>query len=236
MLSFLFPPICPLCTKELLDKGECVCKICRRKQIFIKEPTCYSCGKPMKDYEKEYCSDCRQHHKNFERGMGLCVYQKPVTDSLAAIKYKNERKFAQYYLEEIQKRKYKELMKLRVEAVIPVPIYKKKRRKRGFNQAEIFAKGIANILEKPMYSKIVERIHDTKPQKQLNPGERKNNLKKAFCGNIEEYQKAGKPRRVLIVDDIYTTGATAEAVTAALKKMGVKEVYVFCIAIGKGFS
>ena len=82
MLSFLFPPICPLCAKELLDKGEHICKICSKKQIFIKEPTCYSCGKSMKNQEKEYCSDCRQHPKNFERGMGLCIYQKPVTDSL----------------------------------------------------------------------------------------------------------------------------------------------------------
>lgn len=58
MLSFLFPPICPLCAKELLDKGEHICKSCSKKQIFIKEPTCYSCGKPMKNHEKEYCSDC----------------------------------------------------------------------------------------------------------------------------------------------------------------------------------
>ena len=60
MLSFLFPPICPLCAKELLDKGEHICKICSKKQIFIKEPTCYSCGKSMKNQEKEYCSDCRR--------------------------------------------------------------------------------------------------------------------------------------------------------------------------------
>ena len=57
-----------------------------------------------------------------------------------------------------------------------------------------------------MYTKIVERIHDTKPQKQLNPGERKSNLKKAFRGNLKEYQRAGMPKRVLLVDDIYTTG------------------------------
>lgn len=236
MLSFLFPPICPLCSKELLDKGEHICKSCQKEEIFIKGATCYSCGKPIKNYEKEYCSDCRQHPKNFERGMGLCIYQKPVTDSLAAIKYKNQRKFAQYYLEEIRKRKYKELQQLKVDVVIPVPIYRKKRRKRGFNQAEIFAKGIAQMLDVPMYTKIVERIHDTKPQKQLNPGERKKNLKKAFCGNYKEYQKAGMPKRVLLVDDIYTTGSTAQTVTAALKQMGVREVYVFCIAVGKGFS
>lgn len=236
MLSFLFPPVCPLCTKELLDKGERVCKKCSEKQIFIKEPTCYSCGKPMKDHEKEYCLDCRQNPKNFERGLGLCIYQKPVTDSLAAIKYKNERKFADYYLDEIVKRKYKELKNLKVQAVIPVPIHKKKRRKRGFNQAEIFSKGIAKMLDVPMHAKIVERTHDTKPQKQLNPGERQKNLKKAFWGNKKEYQRTGMPKRVLLVDDIYTTGATAQAVTFALKQLGVREVYVFCIAIGKGFS
>lgn len=140
------------------------------------------------------------------------------------------------YLEEIRKRKYRELLRLKADAVIPVPIHKKKRRKRGFNQAEIFAKGIAEMLDQPMYTKIVERIHDTKPQKQLSPGERKNNLKKAFRGNLKEYQKAGMPKRVLVIDDIYTTGSTAEAVTTALKQLGVQEVYVFCIAIGKGFS
>ena len=63
-----------------------------------------------------------------------------------------------------------------------------------------------------------------------------NNLKKAFRGNLKEYQKAGMPKRVLVIDDIYTTGSTAEAVTTALKQLGVQEVYVFCIAIGKGFS
>ena len=233
MLSFLFPPICPLCAKELLDKGEHICKSCSKKQIFIKEPTCYSCGKPMKNHEKEYCSDCRQHPKNFERGMGLCIYQKPVTNSLAAIKYKNERKFAKYYLEEIQKRKYRDLLQLKIDVIIPVPIHRKKRRKRGFNQAEIFANGIAEMLNKPMYTKIVERIHDTKLQKQLNKEERIRNIQGAY------YLKNGKKlknKNVLVLDDIYTTGSTAEAVTVALKQLGIREVYVFCIAIGKGFS
>lgn len=83
----------------------------------------------MKNHEKEYCSDCRQHPKNFERGMGLCIYQKPVTNSLAAIKYKNERKFAKYYLEEIQKRKYRDLLQLKIDVIIPVPIHRKREEK-----------------------------------------------------------------------------------------------------------
>mgnify|MGYP001128014848 CR=1 FL=1 len=91
-----------------------------------------------------------------------------IVSHAAAITRKNERKFAKYYLEEIQKRKYRDLLQLKIDVIIPVPIHRKKRRKRGFNQAEIFANGIAEMLNKPMYTKIVERIHDTKPQKQLN--------------------------------------------------------------------
>lgn len=236
MLSFLFPPKCPLCGKELLDKGERICPSCGKKKIFIKEPTCYSCGKPIKYAEQEYCSDCRKNPRNFERGMGLCVYRPPVTNSLAAIKYKNQRKFAAYYIEEIRKRKYKTLKDLKVDLIVPVPIHRKKRRQRGFNQAELFAKGIGEMLECPVGTRIVRRVHYTRPQKKLDPRERRKNLNQAFVGSMEEYKKAGCPKRVLLVDDIFTTGATAQAVTAQLKKLGVREVYVFCIAIGRGYS
>ena len=84
----------------------------------------------MKNQEKEYCSDCRQHPKNFERGMGLCIYQKPVTDSLAAIKYKNERKFAKYYLDEIQKENTEICLQLKIDVIIPVPIHRKRKKER----------------------------------------------------------------------------------------------------------
>ena len=226
MLSFLFPPICPLCAKELLDKGERICKICSKKQIFIKEPTCYSCGKSMRNQEKEYCSDCRQHPKNFERGMGLCIYQKPVTDSLAAIKYKNERKFAKYYLEEIQKRKYRDLLQLKIDVIIPVPIHRKKRRKRGFNQAEEFGKRLSHYLEIPMNSSLLIRSKKTVPQKDLGPALRLKNLEQAFSCRKLPYRM----KKVLLIDDIYTTGSTAEACSRALKKAGAEQVFLLVIA------
>ncbi len=236
MLSFLFPPVCPLCGKTLLDKGERTCKICEKKIQFLKGPTCYSCGKPIFDETEEYCEDCRRHPKNFERGIGLCVYREPVTRSLWAIKYQNKRTFARYYIEEIRKRKSKQLKELGADLIIPVPIHAKKRKRRGFNQAEIFADGIAEIIGRKVEPNLVQRVHETKPQKQLNPKQRRQNLEHAFRGNRELYQKLKCPKKVLVVDDIYTTGATSWAVTKALKDLGVREVYIFCVAIGQGFS
>jgi len=236
MLSFLFPPVCPLCGKTLLKKHAKLCSKCEKKNIFIQEPVCYSCGKQIESYEAEYCNDCIKHPKSFTKGMGLCIYREPVIQSLAAIKYKNKRVFAEYYLSEIQKRKRIQLKKIQPDLVIPVPLHASKRRKRGFNQAEIFAEGIADMIGCPMEKKLVLRKRDTKPLKKMDPLQRKRTLAKAFQGNQEIYEKTGRPKTVLVIDDIYTTGATSEGVTRALKKLGVSKVYIFCIAIGQGYS
>lgn len=236
MLSFLYPPVCPLCGKKLLDKRERTCKACEKKIRFLREPTCYSCGKPLPDSSQEYCMDCRKSPKNFQRGMGLCLYREPAAGSLSAIKYHNKRAFARYYIEEIRKRKGRELRKLSPDLVIPVPIHPKKRRKRGFNQAELFAKGIGEIIGCPTENNLVRRIYETKPQKQLSPQQRRKNLKHAFSANQKVYEKRKCPQRILVVDDIYTTGATAQAVTEVLHGLGVRDVYIFCVAVGQGIS
>ena len=236
MLSFLYPPVCPLCQKEILEKGQRRCERCRKKDIFIHEPVCYSCGKPLDSDEEEYCRDCREHPKDFIRNIGLCVYQEPVKSSLAAIKYKNRREYADFYIGEMKRLRGRQLGELHPDVVVPVPMHKSKYRKRGFNQAEIFADGIAEIIGCPSEHKMVKRIHDTKPQKNLDPRQIKRNLSHAFAGVEKIYRKAGSPKRVLIVDDIYTTGATVQGVTKALQRLGVLEVYVCCIAVGRGFS
>lgn len=236
MLSFLYPSICPLCQKEILEKGQDLCEKCRKKDIFLHEPLCCCCGKPLDHDDEEYCQDCRKYPRKFVRNIGLCAYEEPVRSSLSAIKYKNKREYADFYLKEMRRRRARQLKRIHPDVVVPVPMHSRKYRKRGFNQAEIFARGIAEIIGCPMEPRLVKRIHDTKPQKNLNPVQRKKNLSRAFRGEEKIYQKAGFPTRILIVDDIYTTGATAEGVARALLQLGAEEIYVCCIAVGKGFS
>lgn len=118
-----------------------------------------------------------------------------------------------------------------VEAVIPIPIHRNRRKKRGYNQTEILAKEMGRLLELPVDTGILVRTKDTTPQKKLDSRERKNNLKKALKIGTDSVQW----KKVLIVDDIYTTGSTVDAAAFVLKEAGVEEIYVLSVAIGKGY-
>lgn len=228
-LSFLFPRRCPICHHLLKNQQSLIYPKCYQKVVFVREPACFCCGKPLENEETELCSDCRKHPKTFKKGIPLCVYNNEVRDSLAAIKYQNQKEYADFYIMEIKKRKLKQLKNLRIDLILSVPLHKRKKRQRGFNQAMLFAEGIGEILHVPASDCVLFRIKYTKPLKSLNPRERLASMEHSFWASDEV-----KGKRVLLVDDIYTTGATAESCTRALKAAGAEDVWVFCVAIGYG--
>ena len=95
-------------------------------------------------------------------------------------KYGNRRTYAEFFADEVQKHYGEWIKRIRVEAVVPVPMYHRKEKQRGYNQASVFAKKIAEFFGLAYEPGAVRRIVDTKPQKELNDEERKNNLKNAF--------------------------------------------------------
>ena len=118
-----------------------------------------------------------------------------------------------------------------VEVLIPVPLHPKRMEKRGYNQAEIIAREIGRILRIPVDTKTVIRKINTKPQKELNDKERRINLRNAFAVTLPKLPW----KKILIIDDIYTTGSTVDGVSLALKAAGAEQVYFLTIAIGTGF-
>lgn len=116
-----------------------------------------------------------------------------------------------------------------VDAIIPIPMYQPKQRKRGYNQAESFAYALSELTQIPVDTTIIQRIRDTTPQKELDDTERKNNLKNAF----QTGKSIVKYKKVIVVDDIYTTGSTMEAVAKELKYIGIHQIYALCICIGE---
>ncbi len=117
-----------------------------------------------------------------------------------------------------------------IGVIVPVPMYRVRERRRGYNQAAVFARRLGEELGLPV-EEPVTRIRNTVPQKTLDDIGRKHNLKNAFHlgADIVKYKK------VLLVDDIYTTGSTMDAVAQVLLSAGVKDIYYICISIGTGF-
>lgn len=226
VLDFLYPPRCPVCDRAVLPK-EGICRECLGKLPFVSGPVCMKCGKPVSNDRKEFCRDCEKKAHGFAQGKALWIYEKEIKASIYRFKYQNKREYGRAYAEQIAARHGAWIKSKRIQALVPVPLHKNRKRKRGYNQAEILARELGKMLGIPVHSGFLIRMQDTKPQKTLNDEERRHNLKHAFQG-----KKGFVPGRVLLVDDIYTTGSTLDAAAAALSDAGAEKVYAYCLSIG----
>ena len=229
LASIVFPPRCPVCD-EVIHVGKDTCDDCCKKVVCIGEPVCKKCGKPLENQRREYCSDCARKQHYFSQGKAVFVYQGEIRQSMYRFKYSNCRTYGKTFVEDVWKRHAIWLQNLSVDAVVPVPMYRKKEKRRGYNQAEVLAHGIAQKLGCPVETKLVVRAKNTVPLKSLNDTQRKKNLENAF-----KIRKNGvKLNKILLIDDIYTTGSTLDGVTTALLAAGVQEVYCLTICAGQG--
>lgn len=188
------------------------------------------CGKPVKSEEQEYCRDCRKRAYAYDQGRSLWLHVSPVPQAIYQFKFHNKRYYGDIFAREMAEQ-YGDWIRSRgVEEIIPVPLHPSRLRERGFNQAGLLARRLSEELGIPMGKNVVFRIRRTKPQKELDDREREKNLVQAF--GVSRQWKA--PRRVLLVDDIYTTGNTIHRISRLLKKAGAQKVYFLTISIGQG--
>lgn len=189
------------------------------------------CGKPVRRKEQEYCSDCMHTYHYYDRGVGLWLHKEPVSTSIYQFKYHNQRVFGQYYAKEIAEHYGTLIRRWNPNLIIPIPLHPKRRRKRGYNQAMLLAKELEKHLGISADDKIVARVRYTAPQKGLDHKKRKKNLRNAFAVR----KCVDDIKCVLLIDDIYTTGNTVDAVAKVLKDAGVEKVYFLTISIGQGY-
>lgn len=244
--SLLFPARCPVCD-EILAPEEIkngIHPACDNKLFPILGAVCMHCGRPIGDYNpknreseyestREYCYDCVRkgyiRHSNIVQAKALYLYKGAVKTTMYRFKYGNKREYAAFFAKQAVQRFGDWLKRVGVEMIVPVPMYAAKQRRRGYNQAECFARGLSERTGIPINTDLVFRVVDTTPQKELDDKQRKNNLKKAFQKgeNVVQYNC------VMVVDDIYTTGSTAEAVARELIKLGTHRVYLMIVCIGE---
>ena len=228
-LQVFFPKTCPLC-KRVLTGHKKICRDCSRNLPWIREPKCRKCGKSLLGEELLYCSDCNENPHFFERGISVFEYQNDNRESLQRFKYQNAREYADFYGFAAAYQYHNILKDWKIEAIIPVPVHRSKERQRGYNQAQVFANALSGYIRIPVCSNLLVRIRKTAPQKEFTKEMRMQNLKNAFAVKTEHI---GTLKTVLLVDDIYTTGSTADACSRVLKKAGIEKVYLLCISAGQ---
>lgn len=234
--EFFYPRRCPLCDGVLpLFGSEYTCGGCSGNINIIREPTCFTCGKPIGQGGREYCTDCGRKGHIFTQGKSALVYDLNMRESMGRFKYNGRKEYAGFYSEILCASYGDWIKKINPDALVPVPLHIKRLRKRGYNQAGLLADKIGERLDIPVIRGLLLRQKDTLPQKGLSAKDRRKNLDDAFFVSMEQFRLYRQIKCVIIVDDIYTTGSTADACAGALKDVGVEKVFFLSICIGKDY-
>lgn len=229
VLDFLFPPICLGCEREArpgpLWLG--LCLPCRGRLRPLRGAWCAGCGRqlPAAAVPHGYlCGACRRHPPAFDALFALWRYEPPLEQVIHGLKFGRLDFLGGHLAEEIWHRLGGRLR--RAEAVVPVPLHWRRQMVRGYNQAERIARPLARRLGRPLVSAL-RRRRATPPQARLERASRRANLRRAFAGRRAARIRG---RRVLLVDDVTTTGETLRQAAAALKRHGAAHVTALATA------
>lgn len=155
-------------------------------------------------------------------------YNDKMRQSLLRYKYYGNRDYAEYYAVSLCRYMEREIRMWKPDLIVPVPMHPRKQRERGFNQAADLAEKAGGILKIPMSDQVVKKTKATRSQKKLNAAERKQNLRMAF-----QATERLDGLRILVIDDVYTTGSTIEAMAHVLKAAGADKVFFVTLCTGQ---
>lgn len=223
----MYPRHCPVCGEIASPPGRLVCDPCLSKIPYIETPRCLKCGRHIEDQAERLCPDCTVREKSFSYGISLCDYDDLMQRVVTDIKYRNRREYILPLAALFWRRHGKELLHMNADALVPVPVHPSRRRMRGFNQAELLAAELSRFSGIPLRPELLVRSRKTEAQKELTPDERVHNLSEAFHAD----PLPDDVRRIILVDDIYTTGSTVEACTRCLLSAGAGTVFFAALCI-----
>ena len=218
ILNILYPRCCPVCQKILKDQSLLVCPECGKELRPISQPRCMRCGKPVKE-EEEFCRDCAGKEREFFQGRGIYLYDSRMKASILRYKYDGRRQYGDFYARAMCLYAREDVGRWKPDLIVPVPLHPRKKRMRGFNQAEYIADQVGEFFKIPVDKNLLKKVKETKSQKKMDAAQRRRNLKTAFAACERTDGKT-----VLVIDDVYTTGSTVEAAAKCLKEAGAARV------------
>lgn len=225
LLNILFPSSCPLCQNPTTHhKTAPVCSYCWDTVKPYDGAICRRCGAPLVSNASLTCGECLKDETDFTYARSFGLHDGALKKAINLFKFHGIKHLSKPLSEKIF---HMELPG--ADMVLPVPLYKKRLRERGFNQSALLGKYLSKRLGVPLNLSSLVRNRDTRPQVGLSAKERKKNIRNAF--EVKE-EKIIKGRRLILIDDVFTTGATAKECSKVLHKAGAQEVFVITLSHG----
>ena len=229
LLDVILPPICHICHSFIPDAGKIhICPTCRDLLPLVSSPLCPLCGIPFSGTGSDHrCGTCLTHTPHFDSARAHFLYEGAIRDLIHSFKYSHKthlrNPLALLALEGMSGF----LADQNPHLLIPVPLHRTRLRQRGFNQAVLLVRAISRHLSLPMLTDALARTRSTEPQIDLSATERRMNVSGAFTVGRPDLV-AGK--RILLLDDVMTTGSTMDECAKELKKAGADAVIAATIA------
>lgn len=213
LLSLVVPPVCGVCREPELG-GRALCPTCRSRLVALRDPRCRRCGSPQL-HETARCGECRGRTLAFGRAWSAFAYEGMARDIVGTLKGRGASVLGAFMADEIAARAPRDLLG---GTLVPVPVHPRRRRRHGFNQAEAIAHPLGRALSLPVRD--VLRRANAPAQVGLERGARLRNA----AGSARLRAGAAAPPQAVLVDDVYTTGATLDACARALLDSGTRDV------------
>ena len=222
VLALLFPPRCLVCDGPAEGLGP-LCRTCEEGLLPLGGERCVQCEEPLGDPWLDLCRPCGTRDRGFDLARSLGPYESGWGTLVRSLKFERERLVARFLADRLAAHLAEKDPFGPLDVITPVPMARADQRRRGFNQAALLARGVGRGLGLPVEPLLV-KVRQTPPQAELPAMARRENLRGAF-----RPIRSGAGR-VLLVDDIYTTGSTVEACARALKSGGWERVFVLTVA------
>lgn len=231
-LAFFYPETCQICKMEHATAREgFVCRQCQAQVQFIKPPYCERCGLPYPgDLTTPFeCTNCREMELHFNYARSAVVAHSVVREAIHRYKYQRALWFEAFLADLFLRQALPALRGQSWDYVVPIPLHPVKYREREFNQAEHLAAQLSIHAKIPLNTNLLRRVRQTATQTRLTRQERAANMRGAFAASSGAHLDG---EGIILVDDVFTTGATASACAQVLRAFGAGDVCVWTVARG----
>jgi competence protein ComFC len=232
VLGFFYPEVCQLCENERATaKDGFVGAKCWQQIRFIRPPFCERCGLPFEGNitTKFECTNCREMELHFSSARSSVVAKTAVLEIIHRFKYSRALWFEPFLADLLLREAVPVLRGQKWDFIAPVPLHSVKEREREFNQAELIARYLSAATKIPLNNHLLRRVSPTMTQTRLTKQQRAENMRGAFA--VRKGVKLNG-KKIIVVDDVFTTGATTSACAKVLRTAGAGEVCVWTVARG----